>query len=48
MIAVHSYNSLCYGTMPIADLVGKAAAMGFNDILLKPVTTERLRKVVAV
>ena len=30
------------------EFQGKAAEMGFNDILLKPVTTERLRKVVAV
>ena len=30
------------------EFQGKAAAMGFNDILLKPVTTESLRKVVVV
>ena len=30
------------------EFQGKAAAMGFNDILLMPVTTESLRKVVVV
>ena len=32
LIAVHSYNSLCYGTLPIADLVTKAAAMGYDAL----------------
>lgn len=39
MIAVHSYNSLCYGTMPIADLVGKAAAMGYAVLPLTDINT---------
>ena len=39
MIAVHSYNSLCYGTLPIADLVGKAAAMGYAVLLLTDINT---------
>ena len=39
MIAVHSYNSLCYGTLPIADLVGKAAAMGYSVLPLTDINT---------
>ena len=39
MIAVHSYNSLCYGTMPIADLVTKAAAMGYDALPLTDINT---------
>ena len=39
MIAVHSYNSLCYGTLPIADLVGKAAAMGYAVLPLTDINT---------
>ena len=39
MIAVHSYNSLCYGTMPIADLVSKAAAMGYAVLPLTDINT---------
>ena len=39
MIAVHSYNSLCYGTMPIADLVGKAAALGYAVLSLTDINT---------
>ena len=39
MIAVHSYNSLCYGTMPIADLVSKAAAMGYAVMPLTDINT---------
>ena len=39
MIAVHSYNSLCYGTMPIADLVGKAAALGYAVLTLTDINT---------
>ena len=34
MIAVHSYNSLCYGTIPIADLVGRPAALGYDVVPL--------------
>ena len=36
---VHSYNSLCYGTMPIADLVTKAAAMGYTVLPLTDINT---------
>ena len=39
MIAVHSYNSLCYGTMPIADLVSKAAALGYTVLPLTDINT---------
>ena len=39
MIAVHSYNSLCYGTMSIADLVGKAAALGYDVLPLTDINT---------
>ena len=39
VIAVHSYNSLCYGTMPIADLVTKAAAMGYTVLPLTDINT---------
>ena len=39
LIAVHSYNSLCYGTMPIADLVSKAAAMGYAVLPLTDINT---------
>ena len=36
---VHSYNSLCYGTIPIADLVTKAAAMGYSVLPLTDINT---------
>ena len=39
MIAVHSYNSLCYGTIPIADLVNKAAALGYTVMPLTDINT---------
>ena len=39
MLNVHSYNSLCYGTMPIADLVAKAAAMGYAVLPLTDINT---------
>ena len=39
LIAVHSYNSLCYGTMPIADLVAKAAALGYAVLPLTDINT---------
>ena len=39
LIAVHSYNSLCYGTLPIADLVTKAAAMGYTALPLTDINT---------
>ena len=39
LLNVHSYNSLCYGTMPIADLVTKAAAMGYAVLPLTDINT---------
>ena len=39
LLNVHSYNSLCYGTMPIADLVAKAAAMGYSILPLTDINT---------
>ena len=39
MIAVHSYNSLCYGTMPIQELVGRAAALGYRVLPLTDINT---------
>ena len=39
LLNVHSYNSLCYGTMPIADLVRKAAAMGYSVLPLTDINT---------
>ena len=39
LLNVHSYNSLCYGTMPIADLVSKAAAMGYVTLPLTDINT---------
>ncbi len=39
MIAVHSYNSLCYGTMPVADLVSKAVALGYTVLPLTDINT---------
>ena len=39
LLNVHSYNSLCYGTMPIADLVSKAAAMGYAVLPLTDINT---------
>ena len=39
MIYAHSYNSLCYGTMPFADLVGKAAALGYAVLPLTDINT---------
>lgn len=39
MIAAHSYNSLCYGTMPIQELVGKAAALGYRTLPLTDINT---------
>ena len=35
----HSYNSLCYGTMPIADLVSRAAALGYTTLPLTDINT---------
>ena len=39
LIAAHSYNSLCYGTMPIQDLVGRAAALGYQTLPLTDINT---------
>lgn len=39
MLATHSYNSLCYGTMPIQDLVGRAAALGYQTLPLTDINT---------
>ncbi|MBO7084227.1 MAG: DNA polymerase III subunit alpha [Bacteroidales bacterium] len=39
MIAAHSYNSLCYGTMPIQELVGRAAALGYRILPLTDINT---------
>ena len=39
LIAVHSYNSLCYGTMSIQDLVGRAAALGYSTLPLTDINT---------
>ncbi len=36
---VYSYNSLCYGTMPIAELVTKAAALGYAVLPLTDINT---------
>ncbi|MBR3711198.1 MAG: DNA polymerase III subunit alpha [Bacteroidales bacterium] len=38
-LAVHSYNSLCYGTMPIPDLVERAAALGYRTLPLTDINT---------
>ena len=39
MLNVHSYNSLCYGTLPIADLVSKAATLGYAVLPLTDINT---------
>ncbi len=39
VLAVHSYNSLCYGTMPIPDLVERAAALGYRTLPLTDINT---------
>ena len=39
LLNVHSYNSLCYGTIPIADLVSKAAALGYTVLPLTDINT---------
>ena len=39
MLTTHSYNSLCYGTMPIQDLVGRAAALGYQTMPLTDINT---------
>ncbi len=39
LLNVHSYNSLCYGTMPIAELVTKAVALGYAVLPLTDINT---------
>jgi DNA polymerase-3 subunit alpha len=39
LLTTHSYNSLCYGTMPIQDLVGRAAALGYQTLPLTDINT---------
>ncbi len=39
MLTVHSYNSLCYGTMPIEELVKRAAAFGYETLPLTDINT---------
>ncbi len=39
MIEVHSYNSLCYGTLPVQDLVGKAKELGYSTLPLTDINT---------
>lgn len=39
MLVVHSYNSLCYGTMPVNLLVDRAAAMGYRTLPLADINT---------
>ena len=39
LLNVHSYNSLCYGTMPIQDLVGKAKELGYTVLPLTDINT---------
>lgn len=39
LVTVHSYNSLCYGTMPIPTLVEKAKALGYPVLPLTDVNT---------
>lgn len=39
MLNNHSYNSLCYGTMPIATMVGKAIALGYATLPLTDINT---------
>ena len=39
MIAAHSYNSLCYGTMPIQELVKRAVDLGYKTLPLTDINT---------
>ena len=39
LTAVHPYNSLCYGTMPVQDLMGRAAALGYPALPLTDINT---------
>ena len=36
---VHSYNSLCYGTLSIQDLVGRAGTLGYPTLPLTDINT---------
>ena len=39
MLPLHSYNSLCYGTMSVETLVEKASALGHDALLLTDINT---------
>lgn len=39
MLNVHSYNSLCYGTMRVDELVSRAAALGYATLPLTDINT---------
>jgi len=39
LIAVHSYNSLCYGTMPIQELVKRAVDLDYKTLPLTDINT---------
>lgn len=39
LIAARSYNSLCYGTMSIQSLVGRAVALGYQTLPLADINT---------
>ena len=39
MIAAHSYNSLCYGTMPIQELVKRSVDLGYKTMPLTDINT---------
>ena len=39
MIAAHSYNSLCYGTMPVQELVKRATDLGYKTLPLTDINT---------
>ena len=39
LIAAHSYNSLCYGTMPIQELVKRAVDLGYMTLPLTDINT---------
>ena len=39
MLVAHSYNSLCYGTMPVNMLVDRAASLGYETLPLADINT---------
>ena len=39
LIAAHSYDSLCYGTMPVEDFVRRASALGYRTLPLTDINT---------